>query len=78
MSEKELDPLNEVSVTLEYTIAEINALLNLLAQLPFSQVVGAINSVHVQVEPQIQKAKAGLDAVLKSTQKANDESQTTT
>ena len=68
MSEKEAssNPLDDFSVTLEYTIKEINALLTLLAKLPFVDAVGAINSIQVQVSPQFEKAKASLDAVLKT------------
>ena len=61
------NPLDEVSVTLEYTVREINALLNLLGKLPFVDAIGAINSIQVQVGPQFEKAKAGMDAVLKAT-----------
>jgi hypothetical protein len=67
MSEPANNPLDEVSVTLEYTVREINALLNLLGKLPFIEAVGAINSIQVQVGPQFEKAKAGMDAVLKAT-----------
>lgn len=77
MSEKETsnNPLDDFSVTLEYTIKEINALLTLLAKLPFVESVGAINSIQTQVVPQFEKAKASLDAVLKTAkEEAKDES----
>lgn len=75
MSEEVSNPLDEFTVTLEYTVKEINALLNILAKLPFVEAVGAINSIQVQVGPQFEKAKASLDAVLKAAKEgANDES----
>jgi len=71
-------PLDDFTVTLEYTVKEINALLNLLGQLPFVQAMGAINSIHVQVGPQVEKAKASLDAAIKASKEgANDEPQAT-
>ena len=74
MSEEVSSPLDEFTVTLEYTVKEINALLNVLAKLPFVEAVGAINSIQVQVGPQFEKAKASLDAVLRSAKKeSNDE-----
>lgn len=74
MSDGNNELLDDFTVTLEYTIKEVNGLLNLLARLPFVEAVGAINSIQVQVGPQFEKAKAGLDAVLK----AKDEPKTTT
>jgi len=67
------NPLDEVSVTLEYTVKEINAMLNALAKLPFIDAVGPINSIQMQVAPQFEKAKAGLDAVLKANKDAANE-----
>lgn len=68
------NPLDDFSVTLEYTIKEINALLNALGKLPFIDAIGAINSIQMQVAPQFEKAKSSLDAVLKASKGANDES----
>jgi hypothetical protein len=67
------NPLDEVAVTLEYTVREINALLNALAKLPFADAMGPINSIQVQVAPQFEKAKASLDAVLKANKDAANE-----
>jgi hypothetical protein len=67
------NPLDDMSVTLEYTIREINAMLNALGKLPFIDAVGPINSIQVQVAPQFEKAKASLDAVLKATKDAPNE-----
>jgi hypothetical protein len=69
------NPLDDFSVTLEYTIKEINAMLNALGKLPFIDAIGPINSIQMQVAPQFEKAKASLDAVLKTAKEgANDES----
>jgi hypothetical protein len=75
MSEQQTNnnPLDEISVTLEYTVKEINAMLNALAKLPFIDAVGPINSIQVQVAPQFEKAKASLDAVLKANKDAANE-----
>lgn len=71
------NPLDEVSVTLEYTVREINALLTALSKLPFAESVVIINSIHTQVGPQFEKAKASLDAVLKTVKEnQKDESET--
>ena len=75
MSEQQTNnnPLDEIPVTLEYTVKEINAMLNALAKLPFIDAVGPINSIQVQVAPQFEKAKASLDAVLKANKDAANE-----
>jgi hypothetical protein len=67
------NPLDDMSVTLEYTIREVNAMLNALGKLPFIDAVGPINSIQVQVAPQFEKAKASLDAVLKATKDTTNE-----
>jgi hypothetical protein len=73
MSEETNNPLDEVTVTLEYTVREINALLNLLGEMPFLKSVGAINSIQTQVGPQVEQARISLEAVLKTAKGASDE-----
>jgi hypothetical protein len=63
MSKELLDDFN---VTLEFSVKEINALLNVLAQSPFIQVVGFINEIQAQAGPQVEQAKASLEAVEKA------------
>jgi len=63
MSKELLDDFN---VTLEFSVKEINALLNVLAQSPFIQVVGFINAIQEQAGPQVEHAKASLEAVEKA------------
>ena len=63
MSKELLDDFN---VTLEFSVKEINALLNVLAQSPFIQVVGFINAIQEQAGPQVEQAKRNLEAVEKA------------
>ena len=63
MSKELLDDFN---VTLEFSVKEINALLNVLAQSPFIQVVGIINAIQTQTGPQVEQAKKNLEAVEKA------------
>ena len=63
MSKELLDDFN---VALEFSVKEINALLNVLAQSPFIQVVGFINAIQEQAGPQVEHAKASLEAVEKA------------
>jgi len=63
MSKELLDDFN---VTLEFSVKEINALLNVLAQSPFIQVVGIINAIQTQASPQVEQAKKNLEAVEKA------------
>jgi len=63
MSKELLDDFN---VTLEFSVKEVNALLNVLAQSPFIQVVGFINAIQAQAGPQVEHAKTSLEAVEKA------------
>ena len=63
MSKELLDDFN---VTLEFSVKDVNALLNVLAQSPFIQVVGFINAIQVQAGPQVEHAKKSLEAVEKA------------
>jgi hypothetical protein len=58
--------LDDFNVTLEFSVKEINGLLNVLAQSPFIQVVGFINDIQVQAGPQVEHAKKSLEAVEKA------------
>ena len=58
--------LDDFNVTLEFSVKEINALLNVLAQSPFIQVVGFINAIQNQAGPQVEQAKTSLEAVEKA------------
>lgn len=69
-------PLEDFVVTLEYTVKEINGLLNLIGKLPFGEAYMAINSIQMQVGPQVEKAHASLEAALKATKEKSDESKT--
>jgi hypothetical protein len=63
MSKELLDDFN---VTLEFSVKEVNALLNVLAQSPFIQVVAFINEIQAQAGPQVEQAKTNLEAVEKA------------
>ena len=63
MSKELLDDFN---VTLEFSVKEINALLNVLAQGSFIQVVGFITAIQKQAGPQVKQAKDSLEAVEKA------------
>jgi hypothetical protein len=60
------DLLDDFNVTLEFSVKDINALLNVLAQSPFIQVVGFINAIQAQAGPQVEQAKKNLEAVEKA------------
>jgi hypothetical protein len=67
MKEKVEAALDDFSVTLEFSVKEINALLNILnmpIQVPAVTLVNFINAIQMQALPQVEKAKAGLEAVL--------------
>ena len=58
--------LDDFNVTLEFSVKDTNALLNVLAQSPFIQVVGFINAIQEQAGPQVEHARASLEAVKKA------------
>jgi hypothetical protein len=74
MSEnKELPAVDDFVVTLEFTVKEVNALLNILNtpnQVPATTLVAFINLIQQQAGPQAKQAQDSLAAVAK----AQDES----
>ena len=71
---KEVNPLDDFVVTLEFPVREVNALLDILNtpnQVPTTTFVAFINAIQQQAAPQVKKAQEGLDAVAK----VNDEPQ---
>lgn len=61
--------INDFAVSLEFTVGELNGLVNLLNrpnQATVSDCMYFIASLQKQAEPQIVKAQAGLDAVKKA------------
>jgi hypothetical protein len=77
MSEnKELPAVDDFVVTLEMSVKEVNALLNILNTpnaVPTTTFVAFINLIQQQATPQVQKAQESLAAVAK----AQDESKAT-
>jgi hypothetical protein len=68
--------VEDFAVSLEFTVKEINALLNILNtpnQVPATTLVAFINMIQQQAGPQVLKAQESLAAVAK----AQDESKTT-
>jgi hypothetical protein len=65
MKEKVEAALNDFAVTLEFSVQEVNALLNILNtpnQVPAITLVNFINMIQLQAGPQVEKAKSGLEA----------------
>jgi hypothetical protein len=77
MSENnQLPAVDDFVVTLEMSVKEVNALLNVLNtpnQVPTTTFVAFINMIQQQATPQVQKAQESLAAVAK----AQDESKAT-
>jgi hypothetical protein len=66
MTDKVEATLDDFAVTLEFSVREVNALLNILntpIQVPAVTLVNFINAIQMQALPQVEKAKAGLEAV---------------
>jgi hypothetical protein len=66
MSENVKELLDDFNITLEFSVKEINALLNVIAQSPYIQVVGFINAIQSQAGPQVEQARKNLEAVEKA------------
>jgi hypothetical protein len=49
-----VDPLEDKIVTLNFSVKDLNLILNILGQLPFVQSVGVINAIQAQCAPQIE------------------------
>ena len=74
MTEEVKNMLDDFAVTLEFSVKEVNALLNILNtpnQVPATTLVAFINLIQQQAGPQVQQAQESLAAVAK----AQDESQ---
>ena len=72
----EVDPIDDFNVTLDFSVKEINMLLNVLNTpnvVPTTTFVAFIDKIQKQALPQIQQAQQALDAVAK----ANDEPKAT-
>ena len=66
MSDELNQRLNEVSVTLEFTVQELNILVNILnmpLQAPALTLASLINAIQNQAGPQVEKAKAAFEAI---------------
>jgi hypothetical protein len=66
MSKKEFPSVDDFVVTIEMSVKEVNALLNILNtpnQVPTTTFAAFINMIQMQAGPQVQQAEAGLAAV---------------
>lgn len=62
--------IDDFSVALEFTVGQLNTLLNMLNNPSQGQTIAwmwYINELQRQAEPQIAKAQAGLDAIKEKT-----------
>lgn len=50
----QVDPLLDKTLTLTFTVNDVNGILRLLGELPYSQSVGAIQAIHTQCAPQVE------------------------
>ena len=60
------EQLDEFSISIELTVKEVNALLNILntpIQVPATTLAAFINQIQQQAIPQVEKAKAALEAI---------------
>ena len=67
--------IEEFAVQLEFTVGELNGLVNLLNRPSMSTVSDCmyfINAFQKQAEPQIVKAQAALDAIKKTEEEKKD------
>jgi len=65
----EVNSIDDFVITLEFTVKEVNTLLNILNlpnQVPATTLVAFINLIQHQAGPQAMKAQEGLDMVAKA------------
>lgn len=66
MSDKVKELLDDFSVTLEFSVQDLNAIINQIAQLPYIQAAPIIHEMQRQAAPQVEKARASLEAIEKA------------
>jgi hypothetical protein len=55
----------EPKITLEFTLPEVNGILQALSQLPFAQVAQLIQNIQTQAQPQVKtNGASGVEAVV--------------
>lgn len=67
MNEAVMKQLDEFSVNLEFTVKQLNEIVNILnlpSQVPATALVGVINAIQMQAAPQIEKARKDLETVM--------------
>jgi len=76
MSEKTKEMLDDFVVTLEFSVRDVNVLLNALnmpSQTATTAFAYFVNVIQNQAGPQVQKAKTDLEVVMKSQEENKDE-----
>ena len=76
MSEKIKGMLDDFAVTLEFSVRDVNVLLNALnmpSQTATTTFAYFVNAIQNQAGPQVQKAKTDLEAVMKSQEENKNE-----
>jgi hypothetical protein len=66
------DPLDDEIINFSFTVAQVNGLLQILANTPYAVSAGLISLINMQGEPQFRAAVAKFD------EKDKDESETAT
>jgi hypothetical protein len=57
---KEINPIGDMPISIEFTVNEVNEILQTLAHLPFHQVAPIIRAIQEQAVPQAQKHEEAL------------------
>ena len=74
MSDKIMEQLNTMTATLELTVQDWNVLINILNMPQQVQTIALarfIDLIQSQIGPQVEKAKASLEAVAKTEEESN-------
>jgi len=56
MNEQQKDPLDDEIINFSFTVAQVNGLLNILANTPYAISAGLIGLINMQGEPQFRAA----------------------
>lgn len=66
MSDKVKEMLDDFNVMLEFSVKDLNTMLNIIAEAPFIQVASLIAEIQRQAAPQVERAKTHLEAIEKA------------
>jgi hypothetical protein len=71
MSDKVKDPLDDAIIQFEFTVAQVNAILNILGQAPYMASANLIALIQAQGESQFKKLVEAIE-IVKKTQENNE------